>query len=378
MEITTPDAKEGIPDAQNQNDYALRRERLRKKIIESGLDMLLVSSAPNRFYLSGFELHDPQPNESAGLLLLTASGEDWLLTDSRYALAAEKLWPVERICVYTRQEKAVAELFIRHGNLAGLESAALSWDFVRHLKQLLGNRVFIHSANELVEELRVIKDKSEINALRQSFKLNHQMFDWLDKKISAGFDDQTMTEVELAWEIERLFHEQGAQELAFSTIAATGKNSAKPHAIPGRDNIACGHVLLVDAGCRVNNYCSDQTRSWWIGPDPSEDFHKTMTLVRNAQKAAFAVMRPGISCAEVYAAARKVFEEAGVASAFTHGLGHGVGLETHEAPRLSARSTDILEEGMVVTVEPGLYFPEWGGIRWENTVLVTNSGMEIL
>ena len=238
--------------------YAARRERLRRAMRARGLDALLVSQAANRFYLSGFELHDPQCNESAGRL------------------------------------------------------------------------------------------------------------------------EPGRTEKELSWAIERFFRENGAEELAFANIVAGGRNAALPHAIPGEDAVTENCLVLIDVGCRVDAYCSDQTRTFWAGDAPAPEFRRTLALVREAQEAALKKMRPGLSLREVYALARAVFEKAGVAEAFTHGLGHGVGLETHEAPSLSPRAEGVLEPGMVVTVEPGLYYSAWGGVRWEYTVLVEEGGVRIL
>ncbi len=375
MKVSLQNDRSGIINKDAFDIFAGRRDKLRKKIIEKGLDLLIVSIAVNRFYLSGFELHDPQPNESSGLLMVCADGEDWLLTDSRYSLAAEKIWPRERIFVYKKQIDGLAECLFQHANLAGVETASLSLEYMGRLREKLGRRVFLQPCNGLVEKLREIKDNAEIAALRNSFKLNHQMFQWLDQE-----KDNLPGKIEknLAWEIERLFRDRGAQELAFSTIVAAGTKSAEPHAIPDNMVIKENLPLLVDAGCRVDNYCSDQTRTWWLGATPSKEFDRAMDLVRKAQDAAMAIMRPGVSCETVYNAAKEVFANAGVADAFTHGLGHGVGLETHEAPRLSKGSRDVLEKDMVVTVEPGLYYPEWGGIRWEYTVLVNEDGVEIL
>ncbi|MDE5832098.1 MAG: M24 family metallopeptidase, partial [Desulfovibrio sp.] len=136
--------------------------------------------------------------------------------------------------------------------------------------------------------------------------------------------------------------------------------------------------LLVDLGCRADNYCSDQTRTWRVGRAPAPAFDKTMELVRKAQDESIAMMRPGVKCADVYKKALEIFEKEGQGKAFNHALGHGIGLLTHEAPSLSPRSETTLEEGMVVTVEPGLYYADWGGVRWENTVVVTRDGAEIL
>ena len=183
---------------------------------------------------------------------------------------------------------------------------------------------------------------------------------------------------ELAWAIERYFRDNGASELAFPSIVAVDQNAALPHAIPGEKKLPDNGLVLVDVGCRVDGYCSDQTRTFWVGDAPHKEFRETTKLVRDAQQAALDKLRPGLPLHEAYTLARGVFEKAGVEAYFTHGLGHGVGLETHEAPSLGRRGDKVLQEGMVVTVEPGLYYPQWGGIRWEYTVLITADGNRIL
>ena len=228
--------------------------------------------------------------------------------------------------------------------------------------------------NRLVEELRVIKDADEIKALERSFALNHAMLRWLEEsQLQPG-----RSEAELAWAIEKYFRDNGASELAFPSIVAVDQNAALPHAIPGEKKLPDNGLVLVDVGCRVDGYCSDQTRTFWVGDAPHKEFRETMKLVRDAQQAALDKMRPGLPLHEAYTLARGVFEKAGVEAWFTHGLGHGVGLETHEAPSLGRRGDKVLQEGMVVTVEPGLYYPQWGGIRWEYTVLITADGNRIL
>lgn len=354
--------------------YAARREKLRQRL--GNLDALLVSEAANRFYLSGFELHDGQPGETSGFLVITRSGEDWLATDRRYEEAAGRLWPKDKILIYgADMADSLCALLRRCGNLIGYEAKAISVAFGHKL----ANHTDIHflPVPPLVERLREIKEPLEILALKASFRLNHEMLDWLESRIVAG-DLANISEQELGWEIEKYFREHGAQELAFATIAATGKNGALPHAIPGPDRLLPEMPLLIDAGCRVDDYCSDQTRVFWHGAHPAVSFTTALKLTREAQEAALAIMRPGVRCADVYQTAREVFVAAHVEQYFTHGLGHGVGLQTHEAPSLSPTSKQTLAEGMVVTVEPGLYYPEWGGIRWEYTVLVEKDGVQIL
>lgn len=353
----------------NAETYARRRETLRAALRQRGLDALLVSAAPNRYYLSGFELHDPQFNESAGRLVICADGQDWLATDARYTDAAARIWDKDHIFIYKGDGIAdMARLLRSRGLRIGFEAESVSYSFLAALRKAVAG-LGLEAADGLVEKQRSIKDDDEIKALQASFRLNHAMLDWVRDKLLPGRSEQ-----EISWEIERYFREHGASELAFANIVAVGPNAALPHAIPGHDCITENCPVLLDIGCRVHDYCSDQTRTFWIGDTPTDEFQKTLELVQAAQKAAIAVLRPGLPMCDAYAAARRVFEKAGVEAYFTHGLGHGVGLETHEAPSLNPRRTDPLRAGMVVTVEPGLYYPQWGGVRWEHTALITEDG----
>lgn len=362
--------------SENTDIYKRRRDILRTKL--SALDALLISLPANRFYLSGFELHNPQPTETSGYIVITRDGRDWLATDSRYALAAERLWAADNIYIYNSSEKkSLTNLLKKCGTIIGYEAKGVSVSQLRAWERSGKYGPVLLPAGELVESMRAIKDTQEIEALQKSFNLNHSLLNWLEQEINAN-NLHSLTEQELAWEIEVFFRKNGAQELAFSTIVAHGKNGALPHAVPASVKLSDNAPLLVDLGCRVENYCSDQTRTWWLGKTPDAEFTKTLNLVKKAQKAAISIMRPGVSFADVYNAACDIFREAGVEKAFTHGLGHGVGLETHEKPSLSATAKGELEKGMVVTVEPGLYYPQWGGVRWENTVLIEDEGVRIL
>ncbi|QJT10744.1 M24 family metallopeptidase [Oceanidesulfovibrio marinus] len=351
-----------------------RRARLRQRISEAGLAGLLVSHAANRYYLTGFELHDAQCNESSGLLLITAAGEDYLLTDPRYKDAALRLWPEENLFIYTGGAREAIREFLEKtvdtsSGPLGFESKAMCMDDYGFFSET----VKLQPADGHVEEMRLIKDPVEIEAMRRSCGLNHAVFSKVPELLIPG-----TTEAELAWELEKLFREHGASELSFNTIAAVGPNAALPHAVPGEDQVLDNCPVLVDMGCRLDNYCSDQTRTFWAGDKPTDEFKRTLELVQEAQALAIEMIKPGVPMIDAYNTARDYFEKNGVAEYFTHGLGHGVGLETHEAPSISTRSKGEFKSGMVVTVEPGLYYPEWGGVRWEYMVLVTDNGCEVL
>ena len=353
--------------------YALRRDRLRALLRRKGLDAVLIRYAANRFYLSGFELHDTQLNESSGSLIISADGRDWLVTDPRYEAEAGRLWPSENIAIYRHDStRELSRLLRMSGIRIGLETETTGHAFAGKLASCSTGLSF-EAADGLVESLREIKDAGETAAIEASFALNHTLLLWLEKELRPG-----ATEAEISWKIERFFRENGASELAFASIVAVDANAAKPHAIAGDTRLHEDCLVLVDVGCRVQNYCSDQTRTFWVGEHPSERFAETVELVRRAQREAIAMMRPGVVMSDVYRKAVQVFESEGKAKAFTHGLGHGVGLETHEKPSLSSRCDEVLREGMVVTVEPGLYYPDWGGVRWEHTVLVVEDGVRVL
>jgi Xaa-Pro aminopeptidase len=351
--------------------YARRREKLRAKLKQANLPALLVSHPANRYYLSGFELHDPQCNESAGMLVISALGQDWLLTDPRYETVSAVVWPKDRLFIYTSPKIKQIQKFLTDLRLPvlGFESKAMSVDLHQELK----DHVVLAPTKGLVEGLRQIKDNREIALLEASCKLNHEVFALVPELLLPG-----RTEREIAWEIEKLFRERGASGLAFATIVGVNANAAKPHATPGETVIAQECLALVDAGARLGDYCSDQTRTFWVGQRPSDAFKRTMDLVRQAQDLAIQAIRPGLPVSRAYHLVKEFFQDNFVENRFSHGLGHGIGLETHEAPSLSPHDEAVLAPGMMITVEPGLYYPDWGGVRWEYMVLVTDDGCRVL
>lgn len=351
--------------------YAERREKLRRLMHGEGLAALLVTLDANRFYLSGFELQDHQVNESSGCVLVLANGNDWLCTDSRYHDAAKRLWNPERIFIYGADAAGAVNSFVRDtvSGVVGFEESAMSVRFHKTFSQGLSLR----TADGLVERLRMVKEPEEIARIEASAALNHKLMEWLPGAFVIG-----RTEEEIAWSLELFFRQNGAESLSFPGIVAIGPNAALPHAVPGKTPVSENTCVLVDVGCRLKDYCSDQTRTFWVGDRPSAAFMQTLTLVRTAQEKAIAAIRPGVKASAIYAVARNWLDENGVGGHFTHGLGHGVGLQTHEGPSLNPRNDTKLLPGMVVTVEPGLYYPEWGGVRWEYMVLVTEDGCRIL
>lgn len=351
--------------------YQKRRENVRQKLTEEKLDALLVSYPTNRYYLSGFELHDGQCNESSGHILIQKNGKDILFTDSRFYEAAKTLWDEENIIIYSNQLEDIRSYLkdTVHGKI-GFESKIVSHYFYEHLSQ----GIELEPCDGLIEELRLIKDETEIQTLKDSVALNHKLFAWLPSTFETG-----KSETELALEIEFFFRKHGATENSFPPIVAINKHAARPHHIPSPDTKLTENChILIDVGARYHGYCSDQTRTFWFGKSIDPRFQTMLEQVQEAQQEAIKILAPGVPCHDAHLTACKVFEKYGVEKAFTHSLGHGVGLDTHEEPRLSLRSKRLLKPNMIVTVEPGLYYGDYGGVRWEYMVRITEDGCEVL
>ncbi len=351
--------------------HAHRLQALKNLMQAQGIAALLVTHPANRYYLSGFELHDGQCNESSGCLLVRTDDQDWLLTDARFTEEARRHWPAGHVHVYgaPRVEKIAA--FVTSLGIGELwvETHAMCAEMYLELSKMLS----LCRAPRLVEELRTVKDKRELERLKASCALNHRVYEALRPRLVPG-----VTEREVAWMLEREFRNGGAEGLSFAPIVGFGPNGALPHAAPGHARLETQTPVLIDMGGRLDGYCSDQTRTWWIGDRPTDAFRRTLDLVQEAQALAIAKVAPGVSTDELHVTARDFFARHGAAEHFTHSLGHGIGLETHEAPGVGPIRPTILKPGMVITVEPGLYYPEWGGVRWEHMVVVTEGGHEVL
>jgi Xaa-Pro aminopeptidase len=230
----------------------------------------------------------------------------------------------------------------------------------------------LKDAPALVERARMIKDDDELQLIRAAVGLGAKLFDRALEVICPG-----VKEVEVAAEMELAARRGGAEEMSFGTIIASGARSALPHGRATRQAIAAGGFVVCDFGVILSGYCSDQTRTVWVGP-VSEEARQAYEAVKEAQQAAVDAVRPGIAVGEVDAAARKVLRKAGLGRYFTHSTGHGVGLEIHEAPRIAEGQREILQPGMVITIEPGVYFPGKWGVRIEDMVAVTAGGCEVM
>jgi Xaa-Pro aminopeptidase len=343
----------------------MRLTKLRAILPEHDIDAILVSQPHNRRYLSGF-------SGSAGWLIITAE-RAVLATDFRYYEQIGREAPdFELAKIQTRVSdllpKVLADLGIKR---LGFESQHLTVDQLGTFSKAAEDVEWL-PLEGTVEKIRAIKDEDEIDALRRSVALTDEAFAHLLEVIEPG-----MTEREVAWEIEAYMRSHGASKVAFDLIVAAGPNGALPHARPGDQAIQRGVPVVVDIGNVLDDYCSDMTRTFCLG-EPSPRYLEVWNVVLQAQEAAQAVIRAGVSGVETDVAARDVIVEAGFGDYFGHGLGHGVGLDVHEGPRASRLSEDTFEAGMSLTVEPGIYLPGEFGVRLEDLVIIGEDGIEIL
>jgi len=352
-----------------------RLSRLQAILKRKKISALLVTHPGNRRYLSGYTPSDHNIQESSGILLVPAKGNPNLLTDSRFFLQAEEEAAGYTVSLYSRGliaslQKILPEMGVRR---LGFESHYMLHSTAGRLAQLASDLdVELVPETSLVERLRLIKTEDEIEKIRASVLLNETVFRKIYKTVRPG-----MSELEIALDIESLMRKMGAESPSFETIVAFGTNAARPHAVPTGRLLRKGETVLVDMGLILDGYCSDMTRTFVVGK-PDKVFIDRLRIVRQAQLAAIEIIQAGITCRQVDRAARRVIRDSGYGNYFGHALGHGVGLDVHEEPRLAYSSRKKLRPGMVVTVEPGLYLPEWGGIRLENMVVVRDDGCELL
>jgi Xaa-Pro aminopeptidase len=352
-----------------------RIKKIQKSLQQRKLDAVLITEPHNRRYLSGYTAADHGIQESSGVLLIPKKGKPWLLTDSRFALQAEEEaqgFTVElyKKGVYALLKKLLPALKIRR---LGFESHYFLHSSVGRLEEM-AEKIKAEPVPllDLVEGMRVIKSEEEIQQLKKSVLLNEQVFRAVHKTIAPG-----MTEIEIALALEQTMRKMGAECPSFETIVAFGSNAAKPHAVPTNRVLQDGEIVLIDMGLVLGGYCSDMTRTVVVGK-PGKKFLRLLRVVRKAQLAGIQAIRAGAVCREVDKAARKIIADAGYGDFFGHSLGHGVGLAVHEAPGLGPRNRTKLRAGMIVTIEPGIYIPEWGGIRLENMAVVREDGCELL
>jgi len=347
-------------------DYAARQDEFRRRCAERELDAYYLVSRANVRYLSGFTGEDST--------LVVTPGGSALVTDSRYVEQAEQeAVASEVICRKGGMIEAVAEFCRRSGvRKLGVTSANVTHAAFLGLNSIGTGLEAVACESGPAEQMRLRKDPEEAASIGAALQLAESSFTSFLTHIEPGRSEKW-----LAARFDFEMRERGADGAAFETICAVDANASKPHATPTNDLTRPGSGVLIDWGVRLDGYCSDLTRVACIGTIPAK-LGELADVVLAAQEAAFRKLAPGVACEEVDAAARAVIARAGYGPFFGHGVGHGVGLEVHEGPRLGHGSKDQLEPGMVVTIEPGVYLPGSMGVHIEEMALITPGGHQLL
>jgi Xaa-Pro aminopeptidase len=349
------------------HDFERRRGRLRRQLKRREMDAMLITNVVNVTYLTGF-------TGDSSYLVLDRDGE-CLLSDSRYDVQIADECPdldvASRRAPTPMSDLLKKTMRARKVSALGVEIDSLTVASYDEIAAALAG-VELISTSDLVAELRQIKDRSEVQAIRASLRLAEQAFAVIRASLRP---DQT--EREIAFSLEHQIRLFGGDGCSFEPIVAAGHRAALPHAHPQDRAIGDDDLLLIDWGAVHQGYMSDLTRVLVTGRI-SPKLERIYGVVLKAQRRAIQSIRPGITIGEVDHAARSIIQDAGFGSKFGHGLGHGFGLEIHENPRMAPNQPQVLQVGMVVTVEPGIYLPKWGGVRIEDDVLVTKDGHEVL
>jgi Xaa-Pro aminopeptidase len=351
-------------------NFLARQKKLREHLATTRFDALLVSHLPNIRYLCGF-------TGSAGFLLVEESGSVFF-TDVRYDTQGREEVKGAKVVIARKSVLLALGQWIggrrkrSAGWTIGIEAEHMTVGEKKVLADQLPTGLHLRNAPAIAERSRMVKEEEELARIRAAVKLGATLFDRALEVLRPG-----VTESEVAAEMEYAARRAGAEEMSFPTIIASGARSALPHGRATQQTITPGGFVVCDFGVILDGYCSDQTRTVWVGAAP-EQARSAYESVREAQLAAIAAVRPGIAVGEVDAAARKVLRKAGLGRYFTHSTGHGVGLEIHESPRVASGQKESLQPGMVITIEPGVYFPGKWGVRIEDMVAVREGGCEVL
>jgi Xaa-Pro aminopeptidase len=351
-----------------KDKFQIRREKLRNLIKSDGLDGILITSFVNVTYLTGFTGDD-------SYLLVTREG-DTLLSDFRYTEQIEQECP--NLAAYIRpvaesMPKVTKKLLKGfQSKRLGVEGDSITLTLRESFAQTLENWELVATSG-LVERLRMVKDKSEVELMRKAGVIAARAFECIKAALRAG-----QTEIELKNQLDFAMLQFGAEKTSFSSVVAVGPWASLCHAVPGDRRVAEGELLLIDWGAVYKGYMSDNTRTLVTTCKPSNKLRKLYDIVLTAHLKAAEAIKPGVRCCDIDAIARGIITDAGYGKYFGHGLGHGLGLEIHENPRFNTITETVLEPGMVMTVEPGIYLPGWGGIRIEDDFLVTKDGFENL
>jgi Xaa-Pro aminopeptidase len=353
-------------------DFKGRQTKIQSILSQNRLDGLLVSHLPNIRYLCGF-------TGTAGAVLITEN-QSLFFTDGRYTTQSHDEVDGSKVVIEQQPPLLAAAKWIAanrktlgpRGLRIGIEGEHLSVATRDRLAEVLPSFCRLRKSSAIVERLRMVKDVQEMSCIRAAVRVGARLFDRALEIIRPG-----VKESEVAAEMEYAARQAGSQEMSFPTIIASGKRSALPHGRASAARIPARGFVVCDFGVILTGYCSDMTRTVHVGR-PTAEARRVYQAVRLAQRASIEAVRPGVSVGDVDLAGRKLLQREGLARYFTHFTGHGVGLEIHESPRIAVGQTEILQPGMVITIEPGVYLPGRMGVRIEDMVVVTERGCEVL
>ena len=344
---------------------SFRSDQLKNLMDEKNLEAFIVDATQNLFYLTGF-------TGTSGKLLFTPD-HNYLLTDFRYSEQAEQETNDFEIIEIdeTYSEKIGALISRENIKKIGFEAKEVSYSqYQKYLKQC--DDIKLIATRELVEQIRVIKEKNEINKIKKAVEITDKAFNHILDFIKPG-----LTEREIGLELEFFMKKHGGSKNAFDFIVASGKRSSLPHGVATPKPIAKGDFITIDFGTKYQGYCSDMTRTVVLG-SPTSFQSEIYELVRKAQLEVIKEIRPGMTAKQIDNIARNIIKKAGYGDNFKHSLGHSLGIEVHEKPQISYKSEKVIKPGMVITDEPGIYISDWGGVRIEDDLLITENGCEVL
>lgn len=339
-------------------NYKNRIKKLQNLIAEENCDAFIIDNALNIFYLTGLNL-------SLGFLMISHDDAK-IIVDSRYFESCKKNSEIDVLLLEGNPlEQVLKNNLFSAINIIGFDSQSTSYEKFQIYKKILSQKkIKFNPLPNLVLQLRSIKDKEELNALEYAAEMGSKGFDFVCSLLK-----EDITEIEIAIELEIFWKRAGSKGLAFEPILAFGKNSSMPHYRPQNIKLKKGDPVLIDIGVNYNFYHSDMTRVPFFG-EPSAKMVEIYSIVKEAQEAALDLCKPGIIIHEIDAKAREVMKKYDFDKYFTHSLGHGVGLEIHELPVIKSKNNLVLEPGMVITIEPGIYLPDIGGVRLEDTIVI--------
>lgn len=341
-----------------------RLNKLRTKMEMEAIDGIIITYLPNIYYLVGF-------TGSNGMLLVTHR-EAILFTDFRYKEQCVR--EIKGAETFIMKDSLIDE-FVVHPlfkslNKIGFEDTTIRYATYSALKHKIKPKELVPFKNK-VEELRKIKDPQEIEIIKKAAQIAHTVFNSIVSIAKPGIKEE-----DIAIELEYQFRKHGAEKASFDTIVASGPNAALPHARASNKRLQEGETVTFDFGILYEHYASDTTRTIILGENPKA--FEIYKIVQQAQEKAINSIKQGVKLKEIDTTARNIITEAGYGEYFGHSLGHGIGIEVHEEPKVSKKSEDIVQPGMVFTIEPGIYLPNWGGVRIEDTIVVTDKGIEVI